>query len=50
MENDLKRIVEKLDKFKLLDVISSIYYYYISTGDYNNMISTVELEYMINFI
>lgn len=46
----LKEIVQEVNKFKLIDIICSVYYFYLAIGDYSNMISTVELEYMINTI
>ncbi len=50
MEEKMKKVIEKINKFKLIEIISSIYYYFKVIGDYNNMLSTGELEYIINLI
>ena len=50
MNNKILERIKHLDKFKLINIISTIYYYYKITGNYNNMMSTVELEYILNCI
>ena len=42
-EEKIKRIIEDVDKFKLIDILSSIYYYYVVIGEYERMLSTAEL-------
>lgn len=49
LEEKIKDIIKRLDKFKLINVISSIYYYYRVIGEYN-MMSTIELEYIMGLI
>lgn len=49
-EDIIKRIIEQVDQFRLIDIVSSVYYYYRAVGEYTNMISTVELEYIMKFI
>lgn len=46
----IEKIISELDKFKLIDVISSVFYYYRITGSYDNMLSPAELEYIIDII
>ncbi len=49
-EKDIKKIIEDVDKFKLIDILSCIYYYYVVIGEYERMLSTAELEYMMHLI
>ena len=49
-EEKIKRIIEDVDKFKLIDILSSIYYYYVVIGEYERMLSTAELEYIMHII
>lgn len=49
-EEKIKRIIEDVDKFKLIDILSSIYYYYVVIGEYERMLSTAELEYIMHTI
>ena len=49
-EEKIKKIIEDVDRFKLIDILSCIYYYYIVIGEYEKMLSTAELEYMIDMI
>lgn len=49
-ENRIRMIIEQVDKFKLIDILSSVFYYFRVIGEYEEMITPVELEYMINFI
>lgn len=46
----LKKVISGLDKFKLVDIISSIFYYYRVTGSYIEILTPVELEYIMDLI
>ena len=46
----IEKIIEDVDKFKLIDILSCIYYYYVVIGEYERMLSTAELEYMMQII
>lgn len=49
-KDEIKKIIERVDKFKLIDIISTIFYYFRIIGEYENSITPVELEYIIDNI
>lgn len=46
----IKQIIQEVNKAKLIDTISSIFYYFRVNGEYNKMMLPVELEYIMNII
>lgn len=53
MENEeirIRQIIKQVNKAKLIDTISSIFYYFRINGEYNKMMLPVELEYIMNII
>lgn len=53
MENEeirIKQIIREVDKAKLIDTISTVFYYFRANGDYENMMLPAELEYMMTTI
>ncbi len=53
MENEeirIRQIIKQVNKAKLIDTVSSIFYYFRINGEYNKMMLPVELEYIMNII
>lgn len=46
----MKQIIQEVNKVKLIDTISTVFYYFRANGDYENMMLPAELEYMMTTI
>ena len=46
----MKQIIQEVNKVKLIDTISTVFYYFRANGDYENMMLPAELEYIMTTI
>ena len=46
----IKQIIQEVNRVKLIDTISTVFYYFRANGDYENMMLPAELEYIMTTI
>ena len=46
----MKQIIQEVNKVKLIDTISTVFYYFRANGDYETLMLPAELEYMMTTI
>ena len=46
----IKQIIQEVNRVKLIDTISTVFYYFRANGDYENMMLPTELEYIMTTI
>ena len=49
-EIKIKQIIQEVNRVKLIDTISTVFYYFRANGDYENMMLPAELEYIMTTI